>query len=115
MNEKNKTAPPIMEGGNMPGSPIPCDVEFKQMEDDVYSLKINGHEISQFVTGFSVSLDVSVCAAFPIVTIKLMTNTINLSTKAAHVIPDGYKWAVESEARRMLERIKEAPCGQDAQ
>ncbi len=77
-----------------------CNVEIKQLENDLFSVKLDGKEISQYITGFTVSEE---AGGFPVFSVKLATHTLNLSTRAIHEIPQPYKWAVESELKRNKE------------
>ena len=83
-----------------------CNVEIKQLEDGLFSVKLDGKEISQYITGFSLTEQ---AGGFPVFSVTLATDTINLSTRAIHEIPQLYKWAVESELSRGRSSKKERP------
>ena len=83
-----------------------CDVEIKQLENDLFSVKLDGKEISQYITGFSLT---ERAGGFPVFSVTLATDTINLSTRAIHEIPQPYKWTVESELARENLKRKERP------
>lgn len=34
----------------------PCNLEIKQLRDNVFSVKMDGREISQYITGFSLTV-----------------------------------------------------------
>ena len=83
-----------------------CNVEIKQLENGLFSVKLDGREISQYITGFSLTEQAGGLPAF---SVTLATDTINLSTRAIHEIPQLYKWAVESELRRGKSSKKKHP------
>ncbi len=74
-----------------------CNLEIRQLEDGRFSVKIDGKEISQYITGFYLSVK---AGEPPVFSMQMATDTINLSTKAVHDIPAPYKWVVESEIEK---------------
>ena len=79
----------------------PCNLEIKQLRDNVFSVKMDGREISQYITGFSLTV---AAGKLPVFSMTLAAITVSLSTQAVHDIPQLYKWVLEAE----LEKRKNA-------
>jgi len=87
---------------------IHCNVEIKQFENGLFSVKVNGKEISQCITGFSLTEKAGEC---PVFTASMVTDTVKLSTFAIYDIPEPYKWVVESEIEDGLRQAGVCPPG----
>ena len=66
------------------------DLELKSLKDaqDIYSLKINGNEIGQFVSELHLDLKAH---ELPVLTIKLNAEKLSIQSKAVLEIPEPYK------------------------
>ena len=64
-----------------------CDVEIHQKKDGLFSVKLDGHEISQSIVGFSFSVHGH---DFPILSLQVATEGFDLSSRALLDIPEPY-------------------------
>lgn len=69
-----------------------CNLEIKQLSDTTFSIKIDGTEVSQYLTEFSFSLK---AGEVPVFSMKLLTDTVNLGTIARMKIPPPYDQMIE--------------------
>ena len=84
----------------------PCNLEIKQLRDNVFSVKMDGREISQYITGFSLTAE---AGKLPVFSMKLAANTVSLSTQAIHEIPEPYKFFLETELAKGEQNGKRPP------
>ena len=64
-----------------------CNVDIHRKEDGLFSVKLDGEEISQSITGFSFSVQGH---ELPILTIQIAAEGFNLSSPALLEIPEPY-------------------------
>ena len=65
-----------------------CRVNIQQGENGLFSVKIDDKEISQSIVGLSFSVQ---DGGFPILTLQIMAEGFNLSSRALLNIPEPYK------------------------
>jgi|GEM_PF-6233144 len=70
-----------------------CNLEIKQLSDTAFSVKIDGMEISQYLTELSLLLK---AGEVPTLSVRLLTDTVNLGTTAKFNIPPPYDWMIQS-------------------
>lgn len=78
-----------------------CNLEIKQLSDTAFSIKIDGMEVSNYLTEFSFSLK---AGERPTFSMKLLADTVSLATTAKFNIPPPYDWMVQSALRDGLKK-----------
>lgn len=78
-----------------------CNLEIKQLSDCTFSIKIDGVEVSNYLTEFSFNLKAGKVPTFKM---TLLTDTVNLHTSASAEIPEPYASMMEMEIEDRLKK-----------
>lgn len=72
-----------------------CMVDIKQREDGSFSVKLDGKEMSQFITGLTFTVDEN---KIPTLEVKVAVEGFNLASKCIFAIPKPYSSFIAEEA-----------------
>lgn len=64
-----------------------CSVDIRQEENGLFSVKLDGKEVGQSIVGLSFSVQ---GGGFPILTLQVVAEGVNLSSRALLNIPEPY-------------------------